>query len=385
MCDQKDFEKIVSFIRDLYHQPEGVIPLHAPVFLGNEKKYLMECIDSTYVSYVGEFVNRFERMIADYTGANYAVAVSNGTVALQISLIIAGIEPGDEVISQPLTFVATANAIRHAIAWPVFIDVDPDTLGMSPDSLDSFLKNSITMKKDGAYNKVSGRRIKAAVPMHTFGFPCRIDEIVDICTKYEIEVIEDAAESLGSFYKKQHTGTFGLAGIVSFNGNKIITTGGGGAIITNEKAFAERAKHLTTTAKVPHPWKYMHDEIGYNFRMPNLNAAVGVAQMEKIDEFIQIKRTTASKYKTFLQNLDMEFFTEPAYARSNYWLNTIKIENNKLRDEFLDYCQRLGVSARPPWQLLHYLPMYKNSQFSDLRNCIRLEETLANLPSGIGC
>ena len=293
MFDQKDFAKIVSFIRDLYHQPEGIIPLHAPVFRGNEKKYLAECIDTTYVSYVGEFVTRFEKAIADYTGAKYAVAVVNGTAALQIALIVAGVEENDEVITQPLTFVATANAIRHANASPVFVDVDRDTLGMSPSSLQAFLEEHVTLENECAVNKSTGRRIKAVVPMHTFGFPCRIDQIVALCRKYNLVVVEDAAESLGSFYKGKHTGTFGLSGILSFNGNKIITTGGGGMIITDDQAFAEKAKHLTTTAKVPHAWEYIHDEVGYNFRMPNLNAAVGMAQW-KYCSYIQNKKKTAN-------------------------------------------------------------------------------------------
>lgn len=383
MFDQKDFVKIVSFIRDLYHQPEGIIPLHAPVFQGNEKKYLAECIDTTYVSYVGEFVTRFEEAIATFTGAKYAVAFVNGTVALQIALLVSGVEPNDEVITQPLTFVATANAIRHVNAWPVFIDVDKATLGMSPESLDSFLKNQTVRKKNGIYNKSSGRRIKAVVPMHTFGFPCKIDEIVRICSVYDIEVIEDAAESLGSFHKEKHTGTFGKAGILSFNGNKIITTGGGGAIITNERKFAELAKHLSTTAKVYHPWEIIHDQLGYNFRMPNLNAAVGVAQMEKINDFIVNKRSTASYYQEFFSSIGLAYLKEPTNSRSNYWLNCILLRNKNDRDDFLEYANRNGIMIRPAWRLINQLDMYRTCMSVDLRNVTSISARLVNLPSGL--
>lgn len=383
MFDQKDFVKIVSFIRDLYHQPEGIIPLHAPVFRGNEKRYLAECIDTTYVSYVGEFVTRFEEAIATYTGAKYAVAVVNGTVALQIALLVSGIEPNDEVVTQPLTFVATANAIRHVNAWPVFIDVDKATLGMSPESLASFLKKQTVRKKKGIYNISSGRRIKAVVPMHTFGFPCRIDEIVRICSIYDIDVIEDAAESLGSFYKERHTGTFGKAGILSFNGNKVITTGGGGAIITNEMTFAELAKHLSTTAKVYHPWEIIHDQLGYNFRMPNLNAAVGVAQMEKINDFIVNKRSTASYYQEYFSSIGLNYLKEPANSRSNYWLNCILLRNKKNRDDFLEYTNRNGIMTRPAWRLINELDMYRKCMSVDLHNVNSIYTRLVNLPSGL--
>lgn len=383
MSDEQLFEKIVRFIRELYNKPEGIIPLHAPVFRGNEKKYLMECIDSTYVSYVGAFVNRFEQMIADYTGAKYAVAVVNGTVALQIALIVAGVEPNDEVITQPLTFVATANAIRHANAWPVFVDVDRDTLGMSAASLSDFLQKNIMMKKDSAYNKLSGRRIKAVVPMHTFGFPCRIDEILDVCAKYDLVVVEDAAESLGSLYKGKHTGTFGLAGILSFNGNKIITTGGGGMIITDDDKIAQRAKHLTTTAKVPHPWEFIHDEVGYNYRMPNVNAAIGVAQMERIHNYIQNKRNIAGDYRTFFRETDIEFFIEPTNAFSNYWLNTILVRSQEMRDDFLHYCNEFGLMVRPVWRLLNKLVCFSESQYFKIENAVTLEQRIANLPSSI--
>ena len=395
MSDDPRFEKIVQFIRELYHQPEGVIPLHAPVFAGNEKKYLIECIDSTYVSYVGEFVARFEHMIADYTGAKYVVAVVNGTVALQIALLVSGVESDDEVITQPLTFVATANAIRHANAWPVFIDVDRDTLGMSPESLTAFLDKHVVIKKGETFNKATGRRIKAIVPMHTFGFPARIDEIVAICNEYNVPVVEDAAESLGSFYKGKHTGTFGKIAVLSFNGNKILTTGGGGMLLFQDEVLAEKAKHMTTQAKVPHPWEYIHDNLGYNYRMPNINAALGVAQMERIEEIIENKRQTAHNYREFfstnqqinkstnLIDSTIQFICEPIGYRSNYWLNTITLNNRKERDEFLKYTNENGIMTRPIWRLMNKLEMFKNAQTGNLENSEWLEDRAVNLPSSI--
>lgn len=385
MFNQEDFEKIVSFIRDLYHQPEGIVPLHAPVFRGNEKKYLAECIDTTYVSYVGKFVNRFEEAIAAYTGAKYAVAVVNGTAALQIALLVAGVEENDEVITQPLTFVATANAIRHANAWPVFVDVDRDTLGMSPSSLEEFLEEHVTIENERAVNKNTGRRIKVVVPMHTFGFPCRIDQIVDICQKYHLLVIEDAAESLGSFYKGKHTGTFGVSGILSFNGNKIITTGGGGMIITNDQTVAEKAKHLTTTAKVPHPWEYIHDQVGYNYRMPNLNAAVGLAQYEKLAGHLNVKRKIAQTYKKyFINNFpDIAYVDEMTDSRSNFWLNSVMFPGKESRDLFLKYTNEQSIVTRPAWQLMHQLKIFQSSNDDKLPVAEMIYDRLINLPSGV--
>ncbi|NMC13439.1 MAG: LegC family aminotransferase [Chloroflexi bacterium] len=376
---------MVSFIRDLYHQPEGIIPLHAPVFRGNEKKYLAECIDTTYVSYVGEFVTRFEEAIAAYTGAKYAVAVVNGTAALQIALIVAGVEENDEVITQPLTFVATANAIRHANAWPVFIDVDHDTLGMSPSALQEFLEENVSIENECAVNKSTGRRIKAVVPMHTFGFPCRIDQIIALCRKYNLVVIEDAAESLGSFYKGKHTGTFGLSGILSFNGNKIITTGGGGMIITDDKTFAEKAKHLTTTAKVPHAWEYIHDQIGYNYRMPNINAAVGLAQYEQLVSHLNIKRKVAQTYKVFFENefSEITYIEELADSHSNFWLNTILFPDKISRNQCLKYCHEQGIMIRPAWRLMHRLKMFKQCQTFNLNESKKCTAKLINLPSSV--
>ncbi|MCB2219428.1 MAG: LegC family aminotransferase [Bacteroidetes bacterium] len=376
-------QEIVDFIRQLYNSSE-FIPLHAPVFMGNEKKYLNECIDSTFVSYVGKFVTQFEEMTASYTGAKHAVAVVNGTAALQIALTVTGVEKGDEVITQPLTFVATANAIVHAGAQPVFVDVDRDTLGMSPESLSDFLNKNTSFNKGVCFNKITGKPIKAIVPVHIFGHPCRITEIVEIARKYNIKVVEDSAESLGSYYQGQHTGTFGEVGILSYNGNKTITTGGGGMIITDNEDLAKRAKHITTTAKVPHPWEYVHDEIAYNYRLTNLNAAVGVAQMEQIEEILENKRKTAQKYQTFFEMKNaVDFIKEPINSHSNYWLNAILFNNRNERDAFLKYTNERGIMTRPIWQLMNKLKMFKNAQTDDLINAEWLEHRVVNVPSSI--
>ncbi|MCX7735834.1 MAG: LegC family aminotransferase [Candidatus Kapabacteria bacterium] len=372
---------LTQFIRKIYNSKE-FIPLHAPKFLGNEKKYLNECIDTTFVSYVGAFVTKFEEMTRDFTGSAYAVATSSGTTALQIALQIAGVRQGDEVITQPLTFVATCNAIVHSGGTPVFVDVELDTLGMSPEKLSDFLNEFAIIKDDGqCYNKASGKRISACVPVHIFGFPARIDQIVEICNKYNIPVVEDAAESLGSFYKDKHTGTFGKLGILSYNGNKTITTGGGGMIITDDETLAARAKHITTTAKKPHPYEFVHDEIGYNFRMPNINAAVGVAQMEYIDRILENKRQTAMLYKEFCEENGIKFLTEPKGAFSNYWLNTIVLRNLDERNEFLKFTNENGVMTRPIWRLMNKLPMFEQCQSGNLDNSLWLEERVVNLPS----
>jgi len=377
------FEKIVGFIKSLY-PAEDPVPLHAPRFSGNEKKYLMDCIDTTYVSYVGQYVSRFENAILQYTGAKYAVAVSSGTAALHIALLLAEVASGDEVITQPLTFVATANAISYCNAQPVFMDVERVTLGLDPEKLNNFLVNNSIMKSDGkCYNKITGKKIAACVPMHTLGHPVRIDQIIEICQRYKIPVIEDAAEALGSFYKGQHVGTFGYLGILSFNGNKPVTTGGGGMIITNDETPAVRAKHLTTTAKQPHPWEFVHDDVGYNYRMPNINGAVGCAQMECFAEILENKRTTAQMYKQFFQDIGIPFIIEPAHARSNYWLNAIVLKDKQERDQFLVYSTEKGIQARPVWTLMPHLPMYRHCQCSTLENAQWLEERLVNIPSSV--
>lgn len=374
------FEQIVAFIRGLYGNPEFV-PLHEPRFIGNEKKYVIYCIDSTFVSSVGEYVNRFESIVADYVGAKYAVATVNGTSALHAAFILAGVKQGDEVLTQALTFIATPNAITYTGAKPVFIDSDRDTLGMSPESLEEFLQASTFQKDDGCYNKISGCKISACVPMHVFGHPVKIDLIKDICDRYRIVLIEDAAESLGSFYKGRHTGTFGALGVLSFNGNKIITTGGGGMIVTDDEALAKRAKHITTTARLTHKWAFVHDEVGYNYRMPNINAALGCAQMEELKGFIESKRELAEIYREFFDKLGIKFLTEPEGAKSNYWLNTIILKDMAERDAFLEYSNSKGIMTRPVWTLMNKLEMYKDCQSTSLENSIWIEERAVNIPS----
>ena len=391
------YKPIIDFIRALYNEPTGFIPLHAPVFNGNEKKYLNECIDSTFVSSVGKFVDRIEKDIAEYTGAKYAVATVNGTAALHIALFLAGVKPCDEVISQPLTFIATANAISYCGAKPIFLDVDKDTMGLSPTALEDFLKNHT--KWDSVTNQLinqsTNRPVSACVPMHTFGHPCRIDEIVEICDKYGIPVVEDAAESIGSYYKNIHTGTFGKLGILSFNGNKTITCGGGGMIITDDKELASKAKHITTTAKIPHKWEYRHDMIGYNYRMPNINAALACAQLEQINQIIKNKRMTAEKYREFFSTYlsrrseaktetpNLEFFAEPKNSFSNYWLNAVILKNRNECDKFLKYTNENGIMTRPIWTLMNKLEMFKDSQTDELKNSEWLEDRVVNIPSSV--
>ena len=376
------FENVINFIQETY-KTKDFIPLHEPKFIGNEKKYLNECIDSTFVSSVGKFVDEFEEKIASYTGAKYAIATSNGTSALHISLIIANVEQDDEVLTQPLTFVATCNAISYCGAKPLFIDVDRDTMGLSPIALKEFLENNTTVKNQQCINNKTGKVIKACVPMHTFGHPCKIDEIKDICDQYHIVLIEDAAESLGSFYKNRHTGTFGKMGVMSFNGNKIITAGGGGCIVTDDEDLAKKAKHLTTTAKVPHKWEYAHDMVGYNYRMPNLNAALLVAQLENLDNFIDKKRKLADMYEEFFKSIDCKFIKEPAESSSNYWLNAIILNDKQQRDIFLNESNIQGVMTRPIWTLMNKLSMFKDAQCGDLTNSKWLEDRIVNIPSSV--
>ena len=373
---------LIEFIRSIYNK-DKFIPLHEPRFLGNEKKYLSECIDSTFVSSVGKFVNEFEEKIAKYTGAKYAIATSNGTSALHISLILAHVDKDSEVITQPLTFVATCNAVSYCNAAPIFIDVDRDTMGLSPSALRFFLENNTTIRNNQCINNKTSKVIKACMPMHTYGHPCKIDKIKQICDEYYIFLIEDAAESLGSLYKYKHTGTFGQLGTISFNGNKIITAGGGGCIITNDKVLAKKAKHLTTTAKVPHKWDFNHDMVGYNYRMPNLNAALLVAQLEKLNDFITNKRNLANKYETFFKSMDYNFFKEPEDSRSNYWLNSIILKDKTQRDKFLEETNSNGVMTRPVWTLMNKLPMFKGAQCDDLKNSKWLEERVVNIPSSV--
>ena len=376
------YTPVVDCIRSVY-KTDSFIPLHEPRFLGNEKKYLNECIDSTFVSSVGKFVDEFEEKIASYTGAKYAVATSNGTSALHISLLLANVEQNDEVITQPLTFIATCNAISYCNASPVFIDVDKDTMGMSPVALEIFLKENAEVKNQQCVNKSTGKIIKACIPMHTFGHPCRIEETQKICKEWHIVLVEDSAESLGSFYRGQHTGTFGELGVISFNGNKIITSGGGGCILTNNEDLAKKAKHITTTAKEPHKWEYSHDMVGYNYRMPNLNAALMVAQLEQLDGFLKSKRSLAKIYKKFFQNGDIHFVTDPENAKSNYWLNSIVLKSKDQRDLFLDETNSKGIMTRPIWVLMNKLPMFEKAQCGDLTNSEWLEERVVNIPSSV--
>ncbi len=377
------YREVVDFIKSIYPN-QSPIPLHAPVFLGKEKEYLLNCMDTTYVSYVGKYVTQFEQMTADYTGAKYAIAIVNGTAALQIALQISGVKYGDEVITQPLTFVATANAISHCGAKPVFIDVDIDTMGMSPEKLSNWLNENVIIdsKSGKPINRLTKNPVSAIVPMHTFGHPCRIDEIIEVAEKFNIPVIEDSAESLGSYYKGRHTGTFGLAGILSYNGNKTITTGGGGMIITDNEEFAKKAKHITTTAKVPHKWEFIHDEVGYNYRLTNVTAAIGVAQMEYLDKLLNNKRETTKLYSGFFGNKEIIFFNEPKNSKSNYWLNVIQLKDKKERDAFLNFTNDNGVMTRPIWRSMNKLEMYKNCQAANLENTQLLEDIVVNIPSG---
>ncbi len=383
MNNDPAFKQITDFIKETFNTNE-FIPLHEPRFVGKEKDYVIDTIESTFVSSVGQFVIDFEKKIAEYTGAKYAVAAVNGTAALHIALILAGVKPDDEVITQPLTFVATANAITYTGAKHVFIDIDKDTLGLSPEKLNSWLQKNAVKKGDRTINKTTGRRIAAIVPMHTFGHPTRIDQIIEIGNKFNIPVVEDAAESLGSFYKSKHTGTFGKLGIFSFNGNKIITTGGGGMIVTDDEELAKTAKHITTTAKVPHPYEYFHDMLGYNYRLTNLAAALGVAQMEQLPVFIDKKRNLADQYREFFEQFDeITFVSEPKNSKSNYWLNAIIFKDKIQRDNFLEFSNKNKVMTRPAWVLMNKLPMYNNCQTDDISNATWIADRLVNIPSSV--
>lgn len=382
-----EYELILRMIRDRFGAGEGdFVPLHAPTFSGNEKKYLDECIDSTFVSSVGAFVDRFERDIAEYTGARRAVVCVSGTNALHMALMLASVERDDEVLTQSLSFIATCNAISYIGAHPVFIDVDYDTMGLSPAALREWLEKH-TVKDAGNVlrNKSTGRRVKSVVPMHTFGHPCRIDEIASICDEYCLELVEDAAESIGSVYKGKHTGTFGRIGAISFNGNKTITTGGGGMLLFNDEKLADLAKHLTTQAKVPSRWEFIHDHIGYNYRMPNINAALGCAQLEEISGFLASKRKTAEIYREFFASEPggIKFMAEPTESVSNYWLNAIAFPTREERDRFLQYSNDHGVMTRPIWELMWHLPMFEHCERDSQTNTVLLADTIVNLPSSV--
>jgi len=401
------YQPIIDFIRSLYPNRE-IVPLHEPYFGGNEKKYVLDCIESTFVSSIGKYVDRFEEMIRDFTGAKYAITTVNGTAALHIALKLAGVQQGDLVITQPLTFIATCNAITYCGAEPIFVDIDPETLGMSPESLENWLSANTVIQDDVCYLKdvhefaqintnlkdlskdnsckfvkIRGlKRIAACVPMHTFGHPCKMDRIIEICNRYHIPVVEDAAESIGSYYKGKHTGTFGKLGILSFNGNKTITTGGGGMILTNDDELGPLAKHITTTAKKPHPWKFEHDMIGYNYRLPNINAALGCAQMEMLPVILKNKRETAQIYQDYFKTIaDIEFITEPKESISNYWLNAILLKNEEERNIFLEQTNSQKLICRPAWILMNKLKMFSQCLKAEIPISEEIESKLVNIPS----
>lgn len=377
------YEKTIKFIKELYGNQEFT-PLSVPKFIGNEKKYLDECIDTTFVSSVGKFVDRFENDMAAYTGAKKAVVCVSGTNALHMAMMLVGVERDDEVLTQALTFIATCNAISYIGAHPVFIDVDKSTMGLSPDALKAWLVKNAEMRNGQCYNRHTGHRVKACVPMHTFGHPVRIEEIAAVCAEYHIELVEDAAESIGSKYKGVHTGLFGKVGALSFNGNKTITTGGGGMLLFMDEELGAFAKHLTTQAKVPHRWEFRHDHIGYNYRMPNINAALGCAQLEHLDEFIADKRATAAAYAEYFKNVDdIDFFTQPADSFSNYWLNVVILKDREAQQDFLQETNDNGVMTRPIWELMNRLPMFENCEHDSLENTIWFADRVVNVPSSV--
>ena len=376
------FDSLICFVREQYRTNE-FIPLHAPTFKGREKELLTDTIDSTFVSSVGAYVDRFERDVALFTSSPRAVAVMNGTAALHVALKLVDVIPGDLVVTQSLTFVATCNAISYCGAEPLFVDVDRDTLGLSPTSLEDWLSEHAFIDDNGDCRTLVGqRRIRACMPMHTFGHPVELDLLVEVCERWHLVLVEDAAESLGSYYKGRHTGNFGKVGVLSFNGNKIMTTGGGGILLTDE-AIGTRAKHITTTAKIPHPYEFMHDEVGYNYRMPNLNAALGCAQLEQLQSFLASKRDLAGRYIEFFRGSDLQPIVEPHGCCSNYWLNGVICEDRVQRDALLKTTNDAGVMTRPIWTLMTRLPIYINALRGPQDNAEWLEARVVNLPSSV--
>lgn len=375
-----NINSIIEFIRDVY-KTDDFIPLHAPVFDGNEKKYVIDTLESTFVSSVGKYVDDFERKMEDYTGTARAVATVNGTAALSAALYLAGVRRGDLVVTQALTFVATCNALYHLGAEPVFTDISSVSLGLCPVALDNWLTENAELTELGCVHRTTRQVVRSVVPMHTFGHPVELDELIVICRKWHITLVEDAAESLGSFYKGKHTGTLGQYGALSFNGNKIITTGGGGMVFCRTPEDGVRAKHVTTTAKVPHPYEFYHDEPGFNYRMPNLNAALGCGQMEQLETFLKQKRLLAERYETFFAGSEFSFVKEPGYAQSNYWLNAVICENLDSRNAMLAQMNEAKVMTRPAWKLMHRLPMFMHAMRDDLKNSEQVEARLINLPS----
>lgn len=376
------FDSLIRFVREQY-ATNDFIPLHAPVFRGRERDLVIDTLDTSFVSSVGAYVDRFEREMAAFTGSPSAVAVMNGTAALHIALLLAKVEPGDLVATQPLTFVATCNAIAYCGAEPLFIDVDQQTLGLSPRALNAWLEEHAQIDDNGACRTLKGnRRIRACLPMHTFGHPVDLDSLKEVCNRWQLTIVEDAAESLGSYYKGRHTGTFGQTGVLSFNGNKIMTTGGGGMVLANE-TIAKRAKHITTTAKIPHPYEFFHDEVGYNYRLPNLNAALGCAQLEQLPAFLKSKRTLATRYIEFFKDSDLRPIVEPVDCHSNYWLNGLICENTAQRDALLHYTNDAGVMTRPIWTLMTKLPKFIHAPRGPLANAEWFEARVVNLPSSV--
>lgn len=376
------FRKTIQFIKELYGADK--VFLHPPCFAGNEKRYLDTCIESTFVSSVGPFVDRFEEQTARYTGAARAVVCVSGTNALHMALLLAGVTKEDEVLTQPLTFIATCNAISYLGARPLFIDVDLDTLGLSPRAMGQWLERHAETRQGECFNRFTGRRIKACVPMHTFGHPVHLDELAALCRQWHIELVEDAAESIGSLYKGRHTGTFGRIGVLSFNGNKTITTGGGGMMLFRDPELGARAKHLTTQAKVAHRWNFVHDRTGYNYRMPNLNAALGCAQLEQLERFVEDKRKTAAEYAAFFSTVEgIDFFEEPAACRSNYWLNAVLLKDKRAQLAFLERTNDAGIQTRPVWELMPRLDMFRRCETDGIRNAVWLADRIVNIPSGV--
>jgi perosamine synthetase len=382
--DKIDPEEITAVLKAVLHHEDGTVALHEPCFAGRDREYVLDCLDSGYVSSVGQYVESFEEALTRFTGVSYAAAVVNGTCALQICLKLAGVQAGDEVLLPALTFVATANAVCYCGAVPHFADSEMMSLGVDGEKLDAYLKQTTEFQNGICRNKQTGRPIRALIGMHTFGHPAQLDILQRVCDRYGLILVEDAAESLGSYYQGRHTGNFGRLSALSFNGNKIVTTGGGGAILTNDQSLYQEAKHLTTTAKLPHRWAFVHDEIGYNYRMPNLNAALGCAQMEQIEKFLRRKRALAETYRKAFEGMPgLRFLKEPSYARSNYWLNTLILseENAPLRDAVLKETNDHGIRTRPAWTLMNRLPMFQNCPRMDLSTAESLEQRIINIPS----
>jgi perosamine synthetase len=377
-----NYSEVIGFVKNQFDN-KAFIPLHEPRFLGNEKKYVVDTVDSTFVSSVGAYVDKFEVMMSSISGTNKSIAVVNGTSALQVALRLAGVNAGDEVITQALTFIATINAIIYNGAAPIFIDVDIDTMGLSPIAVEAFLEEFGELREGICYNKKTNKKIAACMPMHTFGFPVHLHELLKVCNKWNIPLVEDAAEAIGSEYHSKPIGSFGKLGVFSFNGNKIVTSGGGGAIVTNDIELGIKAKHLTTTAKVPHPYEYVHDEIGYNFRMPNLNAALACAQLEQLSTFIDSKRNLAKEYNTFFKSKGINFRTELPQTRSNYWLMCVELENKQERESFLKMTNENGVMTRPIWQLIFKSSLYSDFQKDAQINAMYLEDRIVNIPSSV--